>query len=131
MNEFANARSIPADKPASGIEADNTAADIAAAATLAPATTVGKIEAWFTEHFHNSEVSRAPTEVYNAAHDAKEDLKATFSGKDAPTGPEAVSAAVDHWYAAHFLDTPLARAGAEIGELCHNAKEKLKVLLGG
>jgi len=100
------------------------------AAKPAPSTTAEKIEAWFAEHFHNSAVSRAPTEVYNAVHDAKEKLKTMFSAKDAPSGPAAVSAAVDDWHAAHFLNSPIARAGEEIGELCRKAKENLKALLG-
>ena len=96
----------------------------------ASTTPAEKIEAWFVEHFHNSAVSRAPTEVYNAVHAAKETLKAAFSAKDAPSAPDAVAKAVDAWHSAHFLDFPIARAGEEVGELCHKAKEALKVLFG-
>ena len=35
-----------------------------------------EIEAWFAEHFHDSIISRAGTEIYNHVHDAKEKLKA-------------------------------------------------------
>lgn len=114
-------------------ESANTSSIVASSVTAskaAPSTTAGKIEAWFVEHFHNSAVSRAPTEVYNAAHTAKEELKAIFSAPDAPSGPDAVGKAVDGWYTAHFLDSPIARASAEVSDLCQKAKEKLKTLLG-
>lgn len=111
MDDFSSTKSIAPAKPG-------------------PSTPAEKIEAWFAQYFHNSAVSRAPTEVYNAVHAAKEELKAAFSAKDAPSGPDAVAKTVDGWHAAHFLDAPIGRAGEEVGELCSKAKEALKTLLG-
>lgn len=51
----------------------------AAVAAPAPETRIDKIEdaieQWFADHFRNSVVSRAGSEVWNLVHAAKQDLK--------------------------------------------------------
>jgi hypothetical protein len=94
-----------------------------------PQTVAELVEAWFVEHFHNSIVSRAGTEVYNHMHAAKLALQADFAKIEAGAQGLTVAgavAAVEAWFKDHLQDSPISRVSQEIYDHARKATDTLK-----